>query len=320
MMGLKLTMTCTAYDRNQALLNGTVKPDGIDLDTHIDPEGGQFRLTHARGRKFDIIEFHIGMYIADLPYKVLSYTAIPIFVKRMFRHSYIYINKRAGIKKPADLNGKRVGIQTWFTTTALWARGILAEEYGVDLKSITWVAQEAESIGEWQQPSWLRLEIAEGKSQYGLLASGVVDASITTGVWAPDKHPDITFLFPNYAEVEREYFKRTGFFPINHILIIKDSVLEEHSWVAMSMFNGWQESKNLCYKWLEWQRVHQTSMWFRALWEEERAAAGSDIYPWGFQAARKEIEKMLDYSVRQGIIPSCEFRPEQLFHHTTLNT
>ena len=318
-MALQLTMTSTAYDRNQALLNGTVKPDGIELDTHIDPEGGQFRLTHARERKFDIIEFHMGMYIADLPYKVLSYTAVPIFVKRMFRHSYIYINKRSGIKKPSDLNGKRVGIQTWFTTTALWARGILAEDYGVDLKSITWVAQEAESIGDWQQPAWLKLEIAEGESQYGLLVSGAVDASVTTGVWAPDKHPDITFLFPNYAEIEREYFKRTGFFPIYHTLIIKDSVLEEHPWVAMSMFNAWQESKNLCYKWLEWQRVHQTSLWFRALWEEERSVAGRDIYPWGFGAARKEIQKMLDYSLDQGIIYR-KFSPEEMFHPSTLNT
>ena len=95
-MSLKLSMTCTAYDRNQALLEGTVKPEGIDLDIHIDPEGGQFRLTHAREAKFDIIEFHMGMHIADLPYRVLGYTGIPVFVKRMFRHSYIYTNKRAG--------------------------------------------------------------------------------------------------------------------------------------------------------------------------------------------------------------------------------
>lgn len=318
-MPLRLSMTCTEYDRNQALFNGTVKPDGIELAIHKDPEGGQFRLTHARDGKYDVIEFHMGMYIADLPYKVLGYSAIPIFVKRMFRHSYIYINRRRGIRSPADLNGKRIGIQTWFTTTALWARGILAEEYGVDLKSIIWVVQEAESIGDWHPPAWLKLEIAEGVSQFDLLASGEVDASITTGVWAPDRHPDITFLFPNYAELERDYFKRTGFFPINHTLIIKNSVLEEHPWVAMSLFNAWQESKRLCYNWLEWQRVHQTSMWFRALWEEERAAAGPDVYPWGFRTARAEIQKMLDYSLHQGIIYS-NFSPEQLFCPSTLET
>jgi 4,5-dihydroxyphthalate decarboxylase len=318
-MALKLTMTCTAYDRNQALLNGSVKPDGIDLDIHVDPEGGQFRLAHAREGKYDVIEFHMGMYIADQPYKVLGYTAIPIFVKRMFRHSYIYINKRAGIRLPADLNGKRVGIQTWFTTTALWARGILAEEHGVDLESITWVAQEAESIGDWRAPSWLKLEIAEGVSQYDLLRAGSVDASITTGVWAPDRDPEIGFLFPNYQELERDYFKRTGFFPINHTLIIKDSVLDKHPWVAMSMFDAWQKSKDLCYKWLEWQRVHQTSMWFRALWEEERALTGPDIYPWGFGTARAELNKMLDYSLRQGLIPRI-FNPTELFHPDTLGT
>ena len=95
--------------------------------------------------------------------------------------------------------------------------------------------------------------------------------------------------------------------------------MDKYPWVAMSMFNAWQKSKELCYKWLEWQRVHQTSMWFRSLWEEERAIAGADIYPWGFRHARAEIEKMLDYSFRQGIIPRM-FTPEELFHPTTLDT
>jgi len=318
-MPLKLSMTCTAYDRNQALLNGSAKPEGIELDIHIDPEGGQFRLAHAREGKYDVIEFHMGMYIAGLPYKVLGYTAIPIFVKRMFRHSYIYVNRSAGIRTPADLNGRRVGIQTWFTTTALWARGILAEEYGVDLGSITWVAQESESIGDWCPPSWLKLEIADGVSQYDLLRTGEVDASITTGAWAPGRDPEIDFLFPNYAELERDYFKRTGFFPINHVLIIKNAVLEKHPWVAMCMFDAWQKSKALCYEWLAWQRVHQTSLWFRALWEEERAIAGPDIYPWGFNAAKTELQKMMDYSVDQGLIPRM-FKTEDLFHPSTLCT
>ena len=316
-MGLKLTMTCGPYDRAQALIDGTVKPEGIDLDVHVAKDPGRPRAV--REGNFDVAEFYSGLYIADLAHKTFGYTAIPIFVKRMFRHSYIYVNKRAGIRSPADLNGKRVGIQTWFTTTALWARGILEDEYGVDLSSIIWVADRWEGIGDWKAPSWLKLEIApKGVNQHDLLASGQVAAGITTLTWAPGD-PDIDFLFPNHAELERDYFKRTGFFPIMHTLLIKTEVLEKHPWVAMSMFNAWQESKERCYEWLEWQSVHQTSLWFRALWEEERAAAGRDFYQWGFQKTRTEVDKMLDYSHRHGMTAG-RHTPEEMFHPSTLET
>lgn len=312
-------MTCGLYDRAQALINGTVKPEGIELDIHVNPNDPGRQIQGRQG-KFDIVEFYSGLYIADLAYRTLGYTAIPIFVKRMFRHSYIYVNKRAGIRSPSDLNGRRVGIQTWFTTTALWARGILEEEHGVDLSSISWVADRWEGIVDWEPPSWLKLEVApEGVKQHDLLASGKIDAGITTGTWAPGGHPDIEFLFPNYAELERDYFRRTGFFPIMHTLLIRTAVLERDPWVAMSMFHAWQESKQRCYQWLEWQRVHQTSLWFRGLWEEERSAAGPDIYPWGFRKTRAEVDKMLEYAQRQGLIPS-RFAPEDMFHPSTLGT
>ena len=319
-MALKLTMTCGPYDRAQALINGSVKPDGIDLTVHVNSNDQSRQAQSAQG-KFDIVEFYTGRYIVDLPYHSLGFTAIPIFVKRMFRHSYIYVNKRSGIKLPTDLNGRRVGIQNWFTTTPLWVRGILEDEYGVDLKSITWIASTApEQIGEWKQPPWLKLEITGREVRHlELISSGATDAGITTEIWAPDVHPDVDFLFPNYAELEREYFRRTGFFPIHHTLLIKTQILEENPWVAMSMFNAWEESKQRCYKWLEWQRIHQTSMWYRALWEEERAAAGSDFYQWGFQKTRTEVDQMLDYAHRQGFT-SKKFSPEDMFHPSTLGT
>src|ERR1043166_7459495 len=157
-MALKLAMTCGHYDRAHALIDGSVKPEGIDLEVVVNPDPG--RDTAIESRQMDAAEFFSGLYIADLHYHSMGYTAIPIFVKRMFRHSYIYINKRAGIRSAKDLNGKRVGIQTWFTTTAVWARGILEDEHGVDSSSITWVADRWEGIGDWKAPSWLKLEIA----------------------------------------------------------------------------------------------------------------------------------------------------------------
>ncbi len=150
-------MTCGPYDRARALIDGTVKPEGIDLEILVNESPG--RHTTLNGRECDIAEYYTGTYIADLPYKTIGYTAIPIFVKRMFRHSYIYINKRAGIRAPAGLNGKRIGVQNWLTTTAVWARGLLADEYGLDLRSATWIADRMSGVGDWKPPAWLKVEV-----------------------------------------------------------------------------------------------------------------------------------------------------------------
>jgi 4,5-dihydroxyphthalate decarboxylase len=312
-------MACGPYDRAQALINRIVKPEGIDLDVRVISADTE-RQSRGSKSEFDMVEFFTGRYIVDLPFKSFGFTAIPIFVKRMFRHSYIYINKRKNISSPTDLNGKRVGIQNWFTTTALWARGILEDEYAVDLKSITWVAGFIHNIGDWKKPPWLKLEVApKGVSQHDLLKSGAIDAAITTETWAPFGHADIDFLFPNYADLERQYFKRTGFFPIMHTLVIKNTVLAKDPWVAISMFNAWEESKTECYKWLGWQRIHQTSLWYRALWEEEYTVGGPDIYPWGFKKTRREVDTMLQYAYKQGFT-SRKFEPEDMFYSTTLGT
>src|SRR4030095_11709223 len=121
-------------------IDGSVKPEGIELEVHVNKSPG--RQTKIDGKEFDAAEFYTGTYIADLHYKTLGYTAIPIFVKRMFRHSYIYINKRAGIRN-------------WLTTTAVWARGMLEDEYGLDPKSVTWVAERLSGVGDWKPPGWL---------------------------------------------------------------------------------------------------------------------------------------------------------------------
>lgn len=318
-MALRLSMTCALYDRSQPLIDRRVKPRDIDLEIHVNSDDRR-RQHESRNGKFDIVEFFTGIYMADLEYRSLGFTAIPIFVKRMFRHSYIYVNKHAGIREPKDLDGRRVGLQTWFTTTALWARGILEDEYGVDLRSITWLANWHERVGNWQQPSWVKLEIAPpGAKLHDLLVAGKIDAGITTETWAPFGHPDVDFLLPNYAEEERRYYKKTGFFPIQHTLLIRNAVLEQHPWVAMSMFNAWQEAKQECYRWHARQRVHMTGLWYRALWEEERALAGADPYIWGFKRSRPEIDKLLDYAHRQGLV-SRKFRPEDMFHASTLET
>ena len=316
---LTLTMTCGPYDRARALITKQIKPEGINLETTVNANDPGSRLS-GPDRPFDVAEFYTGLYLADLPFRSLGYTAIPIFVKRLFRHSYIYINNKVGIRNPADLNGRRVGVQTWFTSAALWARGMLEDEWGVDARSITWIAEKTDGIGDWKPPAWLKLEIAPpGVRQMDLLASGEIHAAINTGVWAPGVHPDIDFLFPNYAELERDYFRRTSFFPIMHTLLVRTEVLQREPWVAMSLFNAWMASKEACYREQEWQRVHMTGLWYRALYEEERAAGGTDFYRWGFGSCRAEVDKMLEYAFRYGLTP-WKFEPENAFHASTLTT
>lgn len=316
---LKLSMTCGPYDRAQALIDGSVKPEGIELDITVDDDDVRRQQRSARG-EFDVAEFFTGTYIADLPRKTLGFTALPIFVKRMFRHSYIYVNKRAGIVRPSDLNGRRVGLQTWITSAALWAKGMLEDDHGVDLSSITWVAWQPVRLPDWTPPPWLKLELAPpGSSQFDLLAAGAIDAGITTETWAPGIHADIDFLFPDYELREREYFARTGCFPIMHTLLVRTSILEQHPWVARSLFDAWEASKRQCYEKQEWQRVHMTALWYRALWEEERRVGGDDFYKWGFSKTRSEVDRMLDYAHRQALTPR-KYEPEELFWPSMLET
>ena len=186
------------------------KAGGIDLEITVNSDD-RSRQRAAREGEFDVAEFFAGVYIADLEYKSLDLTAIPIFVKRMFRHSYIYVNKRSGIRSASELNGRRVGVQTWLTTTPLWARGILEEDFGVNLRSISWVAQWPTIVADWKPPSWVKLEFTPaGVKLYDLLLSGDLDAVITTENWAPFGDPSIRFLVPNYAALD-EYLANRFF-------------------------------------------------------------------------------------------------------------
>ena len=316
---LKLSMTCGPYDRAQALIDGTIQPEGIELDITVDSDDVRRQERSVRG-DFDVVEFFTGAYIADLPQRTLGFTAIPIFVKRMFRHAYMYRNRHSSVQGPADLNGKRVGLQTWITSAAVWAKGILEDEYGVDLASIQWVAWQPVRLPDWQAPDWLKIEVAPaGSSQFDLLAAGEIDAGITTELWAPDAHPAIDFLIKDPYRTERDYFRRTGFFPIMHTLLVRTSILERHPWAARSLYDAWEASKRACYARQDWERIHMTSLWYRGLWEEERAAAGGDIYPWGFRKSRLELERLLNYCHRQGLTPRLD-QPEELFWPSMLDT
>ena len=209
-------------------LYGRVRPEGIELAITVNDDDVERQRQAARG-DFDICEFFTGTYIADLPFKKLGFTAIRSLSNACFATPTFTSTRSGAFAIHGISNGKRVGLQTWITSAALWAKGMLEDDHGVDLASIQWVAWSG--IPDWKAPDWLNLRTSSaGEDQFDLLAKGEIDAAITTEIWAPNRHPDINFLFPDYGAREREYFKRTRCFPIMHTLLIRNTVLKQNPW------------------------------------------------------------------------------------------
>jgi 4,5-dihydroxyphthalate decarboxylase len=312
-------MLVARYDRNAALLDGRVSVEGIDLQIHEENDDRARQQLGLTG-SYDVWEAYAGRYLMDLDAGRREFTAIPVYPKRTFRHSSIYVRRNGPVTAPSDLAGRRVGVQHWATTAALWAKGILAEDHGLELGSVTWV-QTSPDLPSWIRPPWLRLEQAQhGSDLAAMLQGGAIDAAITSEAWVPYEHPDFGFLFPDYARREREYFARTRIFPIMHVLLVRTSILDADRTMAVRLFRAWTASKLACLDRIQRERLLVTSMWFQGLLQEERAAAGSpDTYPWGLERSRHEVAKLIEYALAQGIV-AAPLKPEDMFHPTARDT
>src|SRR5258708_3183964 len=251
MARLQLTMACGPYDRMQALAEGRVRPEGIDLRTLAIQSPPEIFARMIKTRSFDIAEMSVVHYLVMRTQNRFPFVALPVFPSRLFRHGYIFVNKRAGIEQPGQLAGKRVGIQEYRMSAALWIRGMLADRHGVDWRSLDWYeggvnnprppdeTMDLRPIG----PVSLRL-IPADRHLSGMLAAGEIDAHI--GSPKPDSlstSPDVGRLFPDYRRRERDYWRETGIFPIMHTLVIREELLTQHPWIAESLFRACQESK-----------------------------------------------------------------------------
>src|SRR5436309_4985239 len=221
MKKLELTLACERYDRTDALREGRIQPEGIDLVyLPLAPQESFFRML--RHFEFDASEMSLSAYTVAKSRSEDRIIAIPVFTSREFRHSAIYVNTKAGIEKPADLRGKRVGVPEYMLTAVVWARGILHSEYGVAPNEMRWFTGGQEEAGrqeriELKKPKGVSIEsIPAGATLSAMLDEGALDAVITPllpSVYAR-RSPRVRRLFPNFREVEREYYKRTGIFPI----------------------------------------------------------------------------------------------------------
>ena len=305
------------YDRTAALLDGQVSIPGIELEVTADNDDPRRQRAGLSGR-YDVWEAYAGRYLLDREAGRRDYVAIPVFPKRTFRHGSMYVRRDGVISGPVALRGRRVGVQHWSTTAAIWAKGILAEEHGVDLSSIDWI-QTLPEEGLWRRPAWLRLAQAPaGADLATLLRDGAIDIAITSQAWVPYEHPDLAFLLPDYADRERAYFRQTGIFPIMHVLLVRSAILDADPSVGPRLFAAWTEAKERCFERMERERLVVSSMWFQGLLEEERTAAGTrDTYPYGLRRSRHEFAKLIDLAVAQGLLPAA--RPvEAYFQPATL--
>lgn len=300
---LQLTLATGDYESIRSLKEGTVKADGIELTVLTDMTSDIRHWRMLRNREFDVAELSMSNYLMAR-YTGLPFTAIPVFLHRRFRHGFVFLNAAKRIARPSDLIGKKIGLRNFQATANLWIRGILEHEYGVPHRSIQWLKQDEEEV-EWTPPPDLKIQrIPPGKSVEKMLLDGELDALIHPDVIQPilDKDKRVTRLFPNYRDLEMDYFKRTGIFPIMHTTAIKQEIVDKHPWVPINLMQAFEASKRAAYKRMENPRVVPLA-WFRYFIEEQEEILGSDPWVHGLgEVNRKALETLMSYSQEQGLL------------------
>jgi len=309
MAGLKLKTVTRTQGNNRALKDGTVKPRTFQFDfLEVDPLIDAFRRM-VRQLEFDITEMAITTYLCARAHGKRM-TALPIFIVRAFHHGAILYNTKAGIQKPKDLEGRRVGVNRGYTvTTGVWARGVLQQEHSVDLGKITWVLSGDEHVAEYRPPSNV-VPIEKGKKMADMLASGELAAAIGIEV----DHPDVKPLIPNALEAGLTALRNRGHYPINHTVVVKDDLLEAHPDLAPEVFNAFAEAKRLYVQRLKSGEIEKPT----AVDEVHRRVMEitGDPLPYGIAPNRKVLEELIQHALAQGIIT----RPvtvEELFARIT---
>ena len=327
MSKLKLTFGCWNYDRTRGLMDGSVQPDGIDLNyLNMPVEETFFRML--RNREFDAAEMSLSSYTMSCFKDPQPFIAIPVFPSRFFRHSCIYVNANSGIKSPKDLIGKRIGNPEYQMTAPVWIRGILSDHYGVPVDSVTYFTGGEEEPNRSEKlkldlPDNIRVErIGPDKTLSQMLYDGEIDALYTARMPSSYRKGDgkVTRLFENYVDVEREYFKETGLFPIMHTVVVRREIYEANRWVAQSLYKALVESQRRTYEDLnETAALKAMLPWLNSHVEEVRKEMGDDFWPYGLQKTRANLEVFLRYSYEQGLSRKL-LTPEDLFAPETFES
>jgi 4,5-dihydroxyphthalate decarboxylase len=319
MKKVSLTVATDDYDHFRDFRLGQVQAEGIET-TWLTMDIHEVFSRFAANREWDVSELSFAKFVAQATEEHADIIGLPVYASRMFRMSSFYVNKKKGIKTPADLRGKKVGLPEWAQTAAVYTRGWLQHEIGVPLTEIDWYQAGTEQAGrtekvELKLPNGLQLTRVTDKTLSAMVASGELDCIMTARPPSSFRrnHPDVARLFPDFQSEEISHFERTRVYPIMHIIAIKKSVLAEHPWVARNLYNAFEESKNRSIKRLTDMAVSRYPIpWLADHVGKLQNRFGKELYPYGIDENRPTLDTFLQYAYEQGIARR-RAAPEDLF-------
>jgi 4,5-dihydroxyphthalate decarboxylase len=321
MSKLNLSVAIGDYDRNRPLIDGAVGIDGVDpVFMTLPPEEIFFRAF--RNQDFDICECSLSSFSVKTALGQCPYVGVPAFVSRMFRHTAIYV-RTDRVKKPEDLKGRKVGVPEYQLTAIVWARAILEDEYGVKPSDIHWIRGGIEHAGRPEKitidlPKGVRLDNApEGATISDLLARGEIDGFIAPRPPTTLGQKNIGWLFPDPIAAAKDYFKRTGIFPIMHLIGVRRALAERHPWLPAAVLKAFEQSKSIAVANLTDPSASKATLPFlEERVREARELMGEDYWAYGLAPNRKTLETFLRHHHAQGLSQRL-LKPEELFYPST---
>ncbi len=323
MSKLQLSVAMGDYDRTRALLDGRVQIDGVDpVYMTLSPEEMFFRAM--RSVDFDIAELSFSSYLVRASRGDCPYVAVPVFLSRAFRHTSIYVRKDR-IRRPEDLKGKRVGLPEYQLTANVWARAILQDDFGVHPSDVTWVRGGIDTPGRPEKikldlPSDVRLESApEGRTISELLDQGEIDGFISPRPpgGAALRNPNVGWLFDDPTTVAKDYYRRTGVFPIMHVVGVRKALAAQHPWLPAAVLKAFSQAKAVALEALADTSATKVTLPFV---EEQLKAAretlGEDYWSYGVAANRPTLETFVRHHHGQGLSARA-MSVDEIFHPAT---
>ena len=327
MSKLSLTLACWNYDRTRALADGSVKPDGIDLN-YLDLPVEETFFRMLRYKEFDVAEMSLSSYCVSLSRDPRPFIAIPIFPSRFFRHSCIYVSAKSGVKEPKDLIGKKIATPEYQMTAPVWIRGILQDEYNVPVNSVEYWTGGEEEPGRDEKlkldlPPDIKVKsIGPTQTLAHMMAEGELDAMHTARMPSTfhSRPGTIKRLFENYQEVELAYYRKTKIFPIMHVVAMRRELYEKNPWIARSLYKAFAESQRRTYEDLQATAALKAMLpWLTAHVEAAQRDLGHDWWPYGFAPNRGVLDTFLRYHHEQGL-SKRRLTPEELFAPETMES
>jgi 4,5-dihydroxyphthalate decarboxylase len=320
MTDLKLTLACWDYDRTRPLIDGRVRPHGIDLEVKMLRPRVMFPRM-LEDKEFHASELSLASYASLLGRGDTSFRALPVAVSKIFRHSCIYIRPGSGIEKPEDLRGKRVGTTQWGSTAAVFMKGMIQDEYGVAPHEMRWFmggldAPTQAPLIPFTPPPGVSLELLpDGKTLEAMMEAGELDALFS--IYLPkiflNGSPNCKRLWPNFKEVEKAYYRKTKIFPIMHTIAMRTDVIADHPWAPKALYDALVEARDIAVEGLyDTDALRLALPWLLDHVEEAWSVFGEDFWAYGLEANRPTLTALGRYVFEQGLSPRV-VAAEELF-------